>query len=176
MIIDINDSLKNMMESERLFDFERLIRRRSLGEVPLYSRYKKLSFLSHLPVKQKSEFLTLHATRHLDSIIKHISLAGIDNCLVMVSLQDFDFINNDEADPIYPSFWICTDVEGELLNFRLKQGKGPYASTVGQYLSENGLANGRSVLEWAGSSIEDDVFRVYIARNDCRLLNGIILE
>jgi len=83
---------------------EELLRLRELDEVPLFSRDKRITFLSHLSTLEQSEVLVVEAIRYLGHISKFVEDNNRTDVFAMVSITDWDDSDAVPSEVIHPNF------------------------------------------------------------------------
>jgi hypothetical protein len=163
----LDKQIERLIRTERLDNFERLLTPREWDEVPFVSRLARIEFLSYLDVQERSRVLVASAVKLLDRILDFAEAAGRAEVVVLVSAMNWDDLYAVNPDPIIPKFWICTNVQRDLTNFRLVPGTSKEALLVAYWLRSSDLLQSHEVFEEAELEVDPELRRVYVGRRGC---------
>lgn len=161
---EIEVHMRKLIQRERLDNFAQLLEPRELDEVPLFSRYKNIDFLSSLPAVKKTEVLTVFAVRYLVDVFDHVEPGRRSNTVIMVSITRWEDLDDLVPEPALPNFWICGDKKRDLGIFRLMAGQSPRAQLVREWLREAGIDQKFAVYEPTAQN--QKLGRIYVALRD----------
>jgi hypothetical protein len=160
----LSENFEKLIREEGLEDIGCLLIRREWDEVPLVSRVHRIAFLSDFDVMMASCLLVANAVVHLDRILAYARESGREDVVVMVSVLDWDDLVSDEAGPVTPNFWICTNVERDMATFRLKAAESEEARTVVRWLRQADLLSSHEAFDFAETWVDPELRRVYVAQ------------
>jgi hypothetical protein len=158
----LEEQFRTLRAAEQLDDLEKLLLPRHWDEVPFVSRLSRVSFLSSLDPREQSRLLTVHAARHLLSILKKAERMTAPTPLVMLSVVGWPDLA--ESDPVIPNYWITWDGANDLAGFRLVAAHRWQALLVAEWLSSDDVLELFDVLESSAEPADPDLYRVYIVR------------
>lgn len=170
--VDLNHfsrQIDALLRREKLDDLSGFLEYETFEEVPLFSRYQNISFLSRLTVHDRNTVLIGFALRHLDRIIqyaaKHLDVNAFSNYFAMLSIIDWDECT-PEYGQILPCFWITSKATEILPCMRLVIGHSKEAKEVRTCLSDVGEESRFVVLDYAELPKHDEIFRVFVVHKD----------
>jgi hypothetical protein len=145
---------QKVLQAEQLADLSQFCQGRLCDEVPLYSRYDQVSFLSGEWKEVSSTLLTL-GLNFLEDIINKLASSKSPSFAALTVWED------ECEEPIVPNVFVCNnDPTQQLKKLKLHEPRAPFSKKINQLVSQISLADRYLVLE-DDETLEDQV-RVFI--------------
>jgi hypothetical protein len=164
--MEFEGEIRQLILREGLTDMDRLLRRRSLDEVPISSRDSHIKFMAHLSACDQSKIMVQGATRYLRDILSYVQKEGLSNLQVMISISNWENLTDYPPTPVRINFWVCSTELDELTIFRLHKGASKRATIVGGWLAAENLLGACFVMEQPDVALDCDLYRLFIACRD----------
>jgi hypothetical protein len=140
-----------------------LVELQDFDEVPLYSGYDQVAFLSHLPYEQRNRLLLCAAAVYLGRLVEYLEdrrqRGHDDDCFCMLSVLEWEEWEESGGESLLlPAMWFTNPSKDVLSYVPLAVASGAQADAVRAWLPEGDFLVCRNTL--AGDPIQ----RVYVIR------------
>lgn len=127
---DQNAEFDKILQAEKLADMAQFYAPDFCDEVPLYSRYKQLSFLKKMGLEEENKVLLAWALSFLDRL-----LAESDPTRSFFAALTIWEDDGDDNEPIVPNVFVCNEPKDLLKGLKLHEAKGPFSKSIDQLLA-----------------------------------------
>ncbi|MFP2420360.1 Imm15 family immunity protein [Pseudescherichia vulneris] len=125
---NIQDKFKTLIKKEKLNDFSIYFNEyESYEEIPLFSRYKNISFLSGFSFNEKNKLLIRQGVELIGYIREvssdYLSESELEDYFICLSITDLDFHDYKEVNCLSPHIYVSRRKKWLLSSLDLSQKK-----------------------------------------------------
>jgi len=140
----LDESFDLLVKKENLDDFEVYFKKyQDFEEIPIFSRYKRLSFLSALSFNEKNKFLIKKGLELIEKIVKksndYLKPNDVDNYFICLSVTDWD--NYEGINCLTPNIFVSIKKRWILSCLNLMQQCSIEENLIEEYLHSLSLQN-----------------------------------
>lgn len=142
----VEDEFKSLIKKEKLNDFANYFNDyESYEEIPLFTRYKNISFLSDFSFNEKNKILILKGLELLRSIrmmaSNYLNESEMKNYFICLTITSWDLSDYNEINCLSPNICVSRKKQWLLSCLELTQKNSIEENIIKEYLYSLNLAN-----------------------------------